>query len=73
MQSSFILEVILLSGSLGCEVNPKIFEVSIVASYEVVGVNAKREAITLPQKRNIELRSIFWNKARLIFNNLIKE
>lgn len=53
--------------------NPKIFEVSIVASYEVVGVNAKREAITLPQKRNIELRSIFWNKARLIFNNLIKE
>lgn len=52
--------------------NPKIFEVSIVNSYEIVGLDAKREVSTLSQKRNIELRSICWNNARMIFNEIRK-
>lgn len=50
--------------------NPKIFEVSIVNSYEITGIDAKREVAILSQKKNIELRSIFWNNARIIFNEL---
>lgn len=53
--------------------NPKIFEVSIVNSYETVGVEATREVATLPKKRNIELCSIFWNNARVIFNELTND
>jgi len=51
--------------------NPKIFEVTIVNSYETQGTDAKRESVTLPKKRNIELRSIFWNNARTIFYKLV--
>lgn len=50
--------------------NPKIFEVSIVNSYEISGVEAKREASTLSVSRNRELRSIYWNNARNIYNDI---
>ena len=47
--------------------NPKIFEVSIVNFYELIGTEAKRETITLSLKQNLEIRSEFWNQARNIF------
>ena len=51
--------------------NPKIFEVSIVNSYEISGIDAKREVSTLSKSRNIELRSIYWNNARIIYNEIL--
>ena len=47
--------------------NPKVFEVSIVDYFETIGTEAKREAIPLSPKRDLEIRSAFWNQARNIF------
>lgn len=47
--------------------NPKVFEVSIVDYFEAIGTEAKREAVSLPPKRDLEIRSAFWNQARNIF------
>ena len=51
--------------------SPKVFEVSIVDYFETNGTDAKRETASLPIKRNLEIRSAFWNKARIIFTEMI--
>lgn len=51
--------------------SPKVFEVSIVDFFETTGLNAKREVSSLPLKKNLEIRSTFWNHARRIFAEVI--
>lgn len=51
--------------------NPKVFEVSIVNSFETRGTDAKRESVPLSSKRNLEIRSSFWNKARGIYTEIL--
>lgn len=51
--------------------NPKIFEVSVVDSFKIEGTNATRIQEPLTQERNLNLRSLFWNNAHAIFQNII--
>ena len=51
--------------------NPKIFEVSIVNVYENKGPNAIKEPSSLPIKKNLELRTLFWNKSRDIYTKIV--
>ena len=51
--------------------NPKIFEVSIVNYFETRGTDAKREITSLPLKKNLEIRSAFWNQARNIYSEVL--
>lgn len=51
--------------------SPKIFEVSIVNVFENEGVDAKREQSSLPVKKNLEVRTAFWNNARKIYEGLL--
>lgn len=53
--------------------SPKVFEVSIVDSFETKGPDAKREVSSLPLKKNLEIRSAFWNQARRIFAEVVSE
>ena len=53
--------------------SPKVFEVSIVDFFETTGLNAKREVSSLPLKKNLEIRSTFWNQARRIFAEVVSE
>ena len=49
-----------------------IFE-SIVDFFETTGPNAKREVSSLSLKKNLEIRSTFWNQARRIFAEVVSE
>lgn len=51
--------------------NPKIFEVSIVSSHTRVGTSAKKETKELSNNEHVQLRSLFWNKAKEIFKRHI--
>lgn len=51
--------------------NPKVFEVSIVNSFETRGTDAKRELASLSSRRNLNIRSSFWNKAREIYAEIV--
>lgn len=51
--------------------SPKIFEVSIVNVFENEGVDVKKEQSSLSAKRNLEVRTAFWNNARIIYNELV--
>lgn len=53
--------------------SPKVFEVSIVDFFETTGPNAKREVSSLPLKKNLVIRSAFWNQARRIFTKVVSE
>ncbi len=53
--------------------SPKVFEVSIVDFFETTGPNAKREVSSLSLKKNLEIRSTFWNQARRIFAEVVSE
>lgn len=53
--------------------SPKVFEVSIEDFFETTGPNAKREVSSLPLKKNLEIRSAFWNQARRIFAEVVSE
>ena len=53
--------------------SPKVFEVSIVDFFETTGPNAKREVSSLSLKKNLEIRSAFWNQARRIFAEVVSE
>lgn len=53
--------------------SPKVFEVSIVDFFERTGPNAKCEVSSLPLKKNLEIRSAFWNQARRIFTKVVSE
>lgn len=51
--------------------SPKIFEVSIVNSYASEGTDGKLIASPLPVKRNLQIRSEFWNNSRTIYNDIL--
>lgn len=51
--------------------NPKIFEVSIVNSYESEGTDGKLATCTLPVQRNLQIRSEFWNNSKKIYNEIL--
>ena len=50
---------------------PKIFEVSIVNSYVSEGTESKLVSSTLAAKRNLQIRSEFWNNSRTIYNDIL--
>ena len=51
--------------------SPKIFEVSIVNSYVAEGTDGKLVVSSLPVKRNLQIRSEFWNNSRAIYNDIL--
>lgn len=51
--------------------NPKIFEVSVMASYENEGVEGNRVAYPISPERNLQIRSEFWNNSKEIYKELI--
>lgn len=51
--------------------SPKLFEVSIVNSFETSGVEAKREISPLSVDENLKIRSLFWNQARRIYAEVL--
>lgn len=51
--------------------NPKIFEVSIVNSYVSEGTDGNLATCSLPVKRNLQIRSEFWNNSRKIYNDIL--
>ena len=53
--------------------SPKVFEVSIVDYFETTGTDAKRENASLPLKKNLEIRSAFWNQAHKIYAGIVSE
>ncbi len=50
--------------------NPKVFEISIIKSYEVKGLKENLNDISLEKKRDLEIRTEFWNNAFNIFVQL---
>ncbi len=50
---------------------PKVFEVGVVNSEKNTHIG--KVPNTLTPKQNMEFRSIFWNEAKIIFDNLIKK
>lgn len=50
--------------------SPKIFEVSLLNSYKIIGTSATYEPIPLASQNNLDYRSLFWNNARTIFNEI---
>lgn len=52
---------------------PKVFEVSIVAYEENVGIPLRREPANLTVGQNRLIRSAFWNNAKEIFDKLPKQ
>lgn len=52
--------------------NPKIFEVSIIDYFETKGTAATRETALLSQKKNLKIRSDFWNRAYNIFAEIVR-
>jgi len=50
--------------------SPKIFEVSIVSYKVTKDLKAKKESETLPPEKHRELRSLFWNNAKIVYVNL---
>lgn len=53
--------------------NPKIFEVSLINSFKRTGVAGTLESVPLSSQKNLDYRSLFWNNARLIFNEIISK
>ncbi|WP_278776256.1 hypothetical protein, partial [Leyella stercorea] len=53
--------------------NPKIFEVSIVNSYVCEGTDGKLITRPLSAKRNLQIRSEFWNNSRNIYYEILSE
>lgn len=53
--------------------SPKIFEVSIVNIFENEGLEAKKEQSSLSVKKNLEVRTAFWNNARIIYNEIVSK
>lgn len=51
--------------------SPKIFEVSIINSYEYESTEVKKVVAPLSVKRNLEIRSEFWNNSRKIYRELM--
>ena len=51
--------------------SPKIFEVSIVSSYVSEGTDGKLTTCPLPVKRNLQIRSEFWNNSRKIYKEIL--
>lgn len=51
--------------------SPKIFEVSIVNSYVSEGIEGKLVTSSLTVKRNLQIRSEFWNNSRKIYNEIL--
>lgn len=51
--------------------NPKIFEVSIVNSYVCEGTDGKLITRPLSAKRNLQIRSEFWNNSRNIYDEIL--
>lgn len=51
--------------------SPKIFEVSVLNSYEYEGTEGKKVVAPLSVKRNLEIRSEFWNNSRKIYRELM--
>lgn len=51
--------------------SPKIFEVSLINSYTRTGTAGLLESVPLASQSNLDYRSLFWNNARVIFNEII--
>lgn len=51
--------------------SPKIFEVSILNSYEYEGTEGKKVIAPLSVKRNLQIRSEFWNNSRKIYREMM--
>ena len=52
--------------------SPKIFEVSIVSYKVTKGLDAKKESESLPADKHRDLRSLFWNEAKKVYQILNK-
>lgn len=50
--------------------SPKIFEVSLINSYKRVGTSGTLETTPLSSQSNLDYRSLFWNNARTIFDDV---
>lgn len=53
--------------------SPKIFEVSLINSYKRIGTSGNLESAPLSSQNNLDYRSLFWNNARIIFNEIISK
>lgn len=53
--------------------SPKIFEVSLLNSFKRTGTAGNLESVPLSSQNNLDYRSLFWNNARLIFNEIISK
>ncbi len=53
--------------------SPKIFEVSLINSYKRTGTAGNLESVPLSPQNNLDYRSLFWNNARIIFNEIISK
>lgn len=51
--------------------NPKIFEVSIVNSYVSEGTDGILMTTPLPVRKNLQIRSEFWNNSRMIYKEIL--
>lgn len=51
--------------------NPKIFEVSIVNSYVSEGTDGILITTPLPVRKNLQIRSEFWNNSRMIYKEIL--
>lgn len=51
---------------------PKVFEVSIVSTEELDGsIKPKRKPISMSEKECMEIKSLFWNNAKIIYDGLV--
>ncbi|MDT3401220.1 hypothetical protein [Mucilaginibacter terrae] len=51
---------------------PKVFEVTIVDYEEVRGETPTRQRVNIGDSYSKELRSLFWNNSKIIFNEIVK-
>jgi hypothetical protein len=51
---------------------PKVFEVTISDYEEVVGVTPTRQKVNISEAQSREIRSLFWNNSKVVFNDIVK-
>jgi hypothetical protein len=51
---------------------PKVFEVTIADYQEVIETTPMREKVAIPDAHSRKIRSEFWNKSKIIFDEIVK-
>lgn len=51
---------------------PKVFEVTITDYEEVIGETPTRQKVVIPDTHSREIRSLFWNNSKIVFNDIVK-